>query len=99
VCTSRTSSWLIPFSKVTKIEGVFSGTLSYIFNEFSDGKSEDGPSFSSIVSVARQKGFTVRFCSALPAPREICPERVGIFWELIQSLTCGLRAAGTESGG
>ncbi|KAF9652331.1 hypothetical protein BDM02DRAFT_3109335 [Thelephora ganbajun] len=44
--------------KVTKIEGVFSGTLSYIFNEFSDGKSRDGPSFSSIVSVARQKGYT-----------------------------------------
>lgn len=44
--------------KVTKIEGVFSGTLSYIFNEFSDGKSGDGPSFSSIVSVARKKGYT-----------------------------------------
>jgi len=44
--------------KVSKIEGVFSGTLSYIFNEFSDGKSGNGPSFSSIVSIARQKGYT-----------------------------------------
>lgn len=44
--------------KVAKIEGVFSGTLSYIFNEFSDGKSGDGPSFSSIVSMARKKGYT-----------------------------------------
>jgi len=44
--------------KVTKIEGVFSGTLSYIFNEFSDGKNGKGPSFSSIVSIARQKGYT-----------------------------------------
>ena len=44
--------------KITKIEGVFSGTMSYIFNEFSNGKV-DGPSFSSVVSVAREKGYTV----------------------------------------
>ncbi|KAF9450613.1 aspartate kinase homoserine dehydrogenase [Macrolepiota fuliginosa MF-IS2] len=43
--------------KVLKIEGVFSGTMSYIFNEFSTGKP-DGPSFSSIVSIAREKGYT-----------------------------------------
>ncbi|KAJ3797137.1 homoserine dehydrogenase-domain-containing protein [Lentinula aff. detonsa] len=43
--------------KVKKIEGVFSGTMSYIFNEFSTG-SPDGPSFSSVVSVAREKGYT-----------------------------------------
>ena len=55
--------------KVTKIEGVFSGTLSYIFNEFSDGKSGDGPSFSSIVSVARQNGYTVRLRSRTRALR------------------------------
>ncbi|THH12741.1 hypothetical protein EW146_g7413 [Bondarzewia mesenterica] len=42
---------------VTKIEGVFSGTMSYIFNEFSTGKP-GGPSFSSVVSVAREKGYT-----------------------------------------
>ena len=40
--------------------------MSYIFNEFSDGKSGDGPSFSSIVSVARQKGYTVRLHSHSP---------------------------------
>ena len=57
------------FFKVTKIEGVFSGTLSYIFNEFSDGKSGGGPSFSSIVSVARQKGYTVRFYYHSPIPQ------------------------------
>ena len=45
--------------QVTKIEGVFSGTMSYIFNEFSTGK-EGGPSFSSVVRVAREKGYTVR---------------------------------------
>ncbi|EIN08492.1 hypothetical protein PUNSTDRAFT_52884 [Punctularia strigosozonata HHB-11173 SS5] len=43
--------------KVSKIEGVFSGTMSYIFNEFSTGKP-DGPSFSSVVKVAREKGYT-----------------------------------------
>ncbi|KAI0049168.1 aspartate kinase homoserine dehydrogenase [Auriscalpium vulgare] len=43
--------------KVTKIEGVFSGTLSYIFNEFSTG-TPGGPSFSSVVRVARDKGYT-----------------------------------------
>ncbi|KAF5379201.1 hypothetical protein D9615_005926 [Tricholomella constricta] len=43
--------------KVVKIEGVFSGTMSYIFNEFSTGKP-DGPAFSSIVSIAREKGYT-----------------------------------------
>lgn len=32
--------------------------MSYIFNEFSTGK-EGGPSFSSVVSVAREKGYTV----------------------------------------
>ncbi|THV01899.1 aspartate kinase homoserine dehydrogenase [Dendrothele bispora CBS 962.96] len=43
--------------KIKKIEGVFSGTMSYIFNEFSTG-SPDGPSFSSVVSIAREKGYT-----------------------------------------
>jgi len=43
--------------KVKKIEGVFSGTMSYIFNEFSTGSST-GPSFSSVVTIAREKGYT-----------------------------------------
>lgn len=53
-----------PYEQVLKIEGVFSGTMSYIFNEFSTGK-EDGPSFSSVVSVAREKGYTVCSLSRL----------------------------------
>lgn len=44
--------------RIIKIEGVFSGTMSYIFNEFSTG-SENGPAFSTVVSVAREKGYTV----------------------------------------
>ncbi|KAG6377503.1 putative HOM6-homoserine dehydrogenase [Boletus reticuloceps] len=43
--------------KVKKIEGVFSGTLSYIFNEYSKG-DQGGPSFSSIVHIARANGYT-----------------------------------------
>jgi homoserine dehydrogenase len=43
--------------KVTKIEGVFSGTMSYIFNHFSTNQP-GGPTFSSVVKIAREKGFT-----------------------------------------
>lgn len=45
--------------EVMRIEGVLSGTLSYIFNTF-DGSS----SFSEVVRTARKKGFTE------PDPRE-----------------------------
>jgi bifunctional aspartokinase / homoserine dehydrogenase 1 len=44
---------------VTQIEGIFSGTLAYLFNAF-DGKE----SFSSIVRAAKAKGYTE------PDPRE-----------------------------
>ncbi|KAF7791625.1 hypothetical protein EIP86_002644 [Pleurotus ostreatoroseus] len=43
--------------KIKKIEGVFSGTMSYIFNEFSTA-NPDGPAFSSVVRVAKEKGYT-----------------------------------------
>lgn len=39
--------------KVVRIEGIFSGTLSYIFNTFGDGRT-----FSEIVSEAKAKGYT-----------------------------------------
>lgn len=39
--------------RVKKIDGVFSGTLSYIFNSLSKEKS-----FSQVVQDAKQKGFT-----------------------------------------
>jgi homoserine dehydrogenase len=47
--------------EITQIDGVFSGTLSYIFNNFS---KPDAPAFSSIVKVAQEKGYTE------PDPRE-----------------------------
>ncbi|OZJ03520.1 hypothetical protein BZG36_03422 [Bifiguratus adelaidae] len=44
--------------KVTKIEGIFSGTLSYIFNNFSSLSSSEPKNFSEIVSVAKELGYT-----------------------------------------
>jgi aspartokinase/homoserine dehydrogenase 1 len=53
---------------ITRIKGVFSGSLSYIFNHFSE--KED--SFSSILQQAIDKGFTE------PDPREdLCGNDVG----------------------
>lgn len=48
--------------EVTKVEGVLSGTLSYIFNEFSKpgGSGADGAKFSEIVKIAKANGYTVR---------------------------------------
>ncbi|KAF8524300.1 hypothetical protein BU17DRAFT_74783 [Hysterangium stoloniferum] len=43
--------------KVIKIEGVLSGTMSYIFNEFSTIKGS-GPSFSTVVKTAKERGYT-----------------------------------------
>lgn len=43
--------------EIERIEGVFSGTLSYIFNEYS--KPEGGDvKFSEVVQVAKDKGYT-----------------------------------------
>ncbi|ODV94382.1 hypothetical protein PACTADRAFT_76986 [Pachysolen tannophilus NRRL Y-2460] len=43
--------------KIEKIEGIFSGTLSYIFNEFSTVVPND-TKFSEIVSIAKDLGYT-----------------------------------------
>ncbi|KAK6202637.1 putative homoserine dehydrogenase [Scheffersomyces amazonensis] len=43
--------------KVEKIEGIFSGTLSYIFNEFSTSEKSD-VKFSDVVKVAKKLGYT-----------------------------------------
>ena len=45
--------------KINKIEGIFSGTLSYIFNQYNNSKP-----FSAIVRQAKEEGFTE------PDPRE-----------------------------
>lgn len=43
--------------EVEKIEGIFSGTLSYIFNEYSTAEPKD-VKFSEIVKVAKELGYT-----------------------------------------
>jgi homoserine dehydrogenase len=40
--------------KITKIEGIFSGTLSYIFNVWGGGNAK----FSDVVREAKEKGYT-----------------------------------------
>ncbi|RHZ87970.1 hypothetical protein Glove_27g22 [Diversispora epigaea] len=44
--------------KIIKIEGIFSGTLSYIFNEFSSLNGDTKKKFSEIVKVAQENGYT-----------------------------------------
>jgi aspartokinase/homoserine dehydrogenase 1 len=45
---------------ITRIKGVFSGTLSYLFNNY----SANDEAFSSVIKIAKDKGFTE------PDPRE-----------------------------
>ncbi|RFN59755.1 aspartate kinase [Marixanthomonas ophiurae] len=53
---------------ITRIKGVFSGSLSYIFNEFSEGEK----TFSDVLNQAINNGFTE------PDPREdLCGNDVG----------------------
>jgi hypothetical protein len=70
--------------EVIKIEGVFSGTLSYIFNEFSQ-PTTGGPTFSSVVAKARELGYTVR----LPP----------LSFATFMGAEISLLATGTPSGG
>ena len=43
---------------VTRIQGVFSGTMSYLFNTFSSVSNDLGESWSQIVAKAKEAGFT-----------------------------------------
>lgn len=45
--------------QVTKIEGVFSGTMSYLFNTFAPSPvQKDSPKWSATVKVAAEQGYT-----------------------------------------
>jgi homoserine dehydrogenase len=46
--------------RIHKVEGVLSGTMSYIFNNFSKPGSEPAPKFSEVVKIAKDNGYTVR---------------------------------------
>jgi homoserine dehydrogenase len=43
---------------VKRVEGVFSGTMSYLFNNWNPVSGEDGGSFSAAVAQARELGYT-----------------------------------------
>ncbi|WBW72443.1 homoserine dehydrogenase Hom6 [Schizosaccharomyces osmophilus] len=44
--------------EILKVEGIFSGTLSYIFNVWSPNGKKSTASFSDIVKVAKENGYT-----------------------------------------
>ena len=44
--------------QVTRIEGIFSGTMSYLFNTFSTADKESSGTWSEIVANAKAAGFT-----------------------------------------
>lgn len=84
--------------EVLKIEGIFSGTLSYIFNEFSPAnvpgavESEEGEKkFSQVVKIAKESGFTE------PDPRDDL-NGLDVARKLtILSRLCGLEVEGPTS--
>lgn len=45
--------------KVKKIEGIFSGTMSFLFNTFAPVGSKSSAKFSEVVAKARDLGYTV----------------------------------------
>lgn len=85
--------------RVKRVEGIFSGTLSYLFNSF-DGSAP----FSEIVTLAREKGYTE------PDPREdlsgtdvarkvvILAREMGLDLSLSDLEVEGLVPAGLEEG-
>jgi homoserine dehydrogenase len=44
--------------RVTRVEGVFSGTMSYLFNTWNPTDGEAGTPFSKVVRTARDLGYT-----------------------------------------
>ncbi|OMH84626.1 Bifunctional aspartokinase/homoserine dehydrogenase 1, chloroplastic [Zancudomyces culisetae] len=54
---STLNNLVLSGDKIEKIEGILSGTLSFLFGEYSTGKAT-GKEFSKIVQVAKDNGFT-----------------------------------------
>ncbi|KAJ2660637.1 Homoserine dehydrogenase [Coemansia sp. RSA 1200] len=73
--------------RITRIEGVFSGTLSYLFNNFSTPDAS-GSSFSQCVAVAKASGYTE------PDPRD---DLNGM--DVARKVTILARAAGLSAVG
>lgn len=73
--------------KVTKIEGIFSGTLSYIFNVWGGGNAK----FSDVVKEAKEKGYTE------PDPRDDLNGMDVARKLTILARICGLQVEGPPS--
>lgn len=71
--------------EVTRIEGVFSGTLSFLFNTFAPVSSSSGARWSEVVAQAKQLGYTE------PDPRD---DLNGM--DVARKLTILARIAGLE---
>jgi homoserine dehydrogenase len=71
--------------RVTRIEGVFSGTMSFLFNEWDPTSGEGGEAFSAVVRRARDLGYTE------PDPRD---DLNGM--DVARKLTILARIAGLE---
>ncbi|OLY83370.1 Bifunctional aspartokinase/homoserine dehydrogenase 1, chloroplastic [Smittium mucronatum] len=54
---STLNNLVLAGDRIDKVEGILSGTLSFLFCEFSNGSSS-GKSFSDIVKIAKANGFT-----------------------------------------
>lgn len=74
--------------KVTRIEGVFSGTMSYLFNSWNPVGGEEGGAFSAAVRQARDLGYTE------PDPRD---DLNGL--DVARKLTILARIAGLKVAG
>ena len=74
--------------RIKSIEGIFSGTLSYIFNNI----SKDKP-FSQVVREARKLGYTE------PDPRNDLDGMDVARKAVILARTCGMRAPSPDEGG
>lgn len=58
-CIAALKDLVATGDRIQKVEGVLSGTLSYIFNEFSKPGDQLAPKFSDVVKIAKDKGYTV----------------------------------------
>ncbi|MBW0480934.1 hypothetical protein O181_020649 [Austropuccinia psidii MF-1] len=93
---------VITGDKIKKIEGVFSGTMSYIFNQFSKAQLSS-VNFSEVVAIAKSKGYTepnpADDLSGSDVARKLCILARNVTpWETnTLRLPCGFQSVPTQS--
>lgn len=75
--------------RILRIEGIFSGTLSYLFNNFSAPGGASQAKFSDMVVDAKAKGFTVSPALGISArvQGEVCGNQPLVYRNLILEMT------------